>query len=170
MPSERRTRMGIGALALSAIGLVTIAMREGYSDEAIIPTKGDVPTYGFGVTTRPDGSPVRMGDRTTPQRALADAATKLDTIYEAAVKRCVKVPLYQAEYDVYVSMAYNIGTGAFCSSSIAQRANAQDYRAACEAILMWRMYQGQDCSKPNRVCAGLWKDRQRDHARCMAAQ
>jgi lysozyme len=165
-----RARITIAALSLSAAGLVGIAVREGYTDAAIIPTKGDVPTYGFGMTTRPDGTPVQLGDRTTPVRALMDTASKLDTMYEASVRRCVKVPLHQAEYDVYVSMAYNIGTSAFCGSSIVKRANAQDYTGACEAILMWKMYQGIDCSKPNKVCAGLWKDRLRDHGKCMAAQ
>jgi lysozyme len=158
-------RIIVASLSLSAAGLVGIALREGYSDEAIIPTKGDVPTIGFGST-----SGVRMGDRTTPPRALARAASELDTKYEAAVKRCVHAPLHQAEYDVYVSMAYNIGTNAFCTSTIVKRANAQDYAGACEAILMWKKFGDVDCSKPNKVCGGLWSDRLRDHAKCMAAQ
>jgi lysozyme len=91
------------------------------------------------------------------------------------VKRCVHVPLHQAEFDVYVSMAYNIGAGAFCGSSIAARANASDYRGACDAILMWKRAGGYDCStlidgQPNKRCYGLWKDRVKDHSRCIAAQ
>lgn len=159
-------RVSIVALSLSAAGLVSIALREGYTDEAIIPTKGDVPTMGFGSTTG-----VKMGDRITPPRALARAASELDTVYEAAVKRCVKVPLHQAEYDVYVSMAYNIGVAGFCGSTIVKRANALDYAGACNAILMWNKAGGFDCSIPgNKQCAGLWKDRLHDHAKCEAAQ
>jgi lysozyme len=163
-------RIVVAALTLSFAGGVAILNREGYTDEAVIPTKGDVPTVGFGST---DG--VRMGDKTTPVRALNRAASELDTRYEAAVKRCVKVPLHQAEYDVYVSMSYNIGAAAFCGSSIAARANRQDYRGACEAILMWNKAGGYDCStlidgQPNKRCYGLWTDRLKDHARCMAVQ
>lgn len=159
-------RLIVAALSLSFAGGVAILNRESYTDTAIIPTKGDVPTVGFGST---EG--VKMGDTTTPVRALNRAASELDTKYEAAVKRCVTVPLHQAEYDVYVSMAYNIGAGAFCGSSIVKRANAWDYAGACDAILMWNKAGGYDCSTPgNKRCAGLWTDRLRDHARCMAAQ
>lgn len=159
-------RIVIAALSLSAAGLVGIVVREGYTDNAIIPTKGDVPTYGFGTT-----GGVNLGDKTTPVRALQRAASDLDTIYEAGVKRCVSVPLHQAEYDVYVSMAYNIGHAAFCKSSIVSRANAGNYTGACESILYYKYAAGYDCSTPgNKRCAGLWTDRQKDHARCMAVQ
>lgn len=159
-------RIIIAALSLSAAGLVGIAVRENYVGEAMIPTQGDVPTLGFGTTTG-----IRMGDRTTPVRALQRIASDLDTVYEAAVKRCVKVALHQAEYDVYVSMAYNIGASAFCSSTIVKRANEMNYVGACDAILMWKKAAGFDCSTPgNKRCAGLWTDRLRDHAKCMGAQ
>lgn len=159
-------RILIAALSLSAAGFVGIVAREGYTETAVIPTKGDVPTLGFGTT-----GGVKMGDRTTPVRAVQRAASELDTIYEAGVKRCVTVPLHQAEYDVYVSMAYNIGPAAFCRSSIARRANAQDYAGACQAILLYKFAAGYDCSTPgNQRCAGVWTDRLKDNARCMEAQ
>jgi lysozyme len=157
-----RARTVVAALTLSAAGLVGIVTREGYTDDVIIPTKGDVPTLGFGTTTG-----VKLGDRTTPVRALQRAASDLDTIYEAAVKRCVKTALHQAEYDVYVSMAYNIGVNGFCGSTIVKRANEMNYVGACDAILMWKKAGGYDCSTPgNKVCSGLWKDRLKDHAKC----
>lgn len=156
-------RNSILALTLSAAGFVAIVAREGYSDNAIIPTKGDVPTLGFGSTTG-----VKMGDKTTPQRALARAALELDTVYEKAVKQCVKSPLFQNEYDAYVSLTYNIGTGAFCGSTLVKKLNALDYAGACNQIPAWKMYQGIDCSKPNRVCGGLWKDRIALQAQCLA--
>lgn len=161
-----RTRVAIGSLALSAAGFVGIVLQEGYSDNAIIPTKGDVPTVGFGSTTG-----VKMGDTITPPRAVARAASELDTVYEAAVKRCVKAPLHQAEYDVYVDMTYNIGTAAFCQSSMVVRLNSGDYAGACNAILLWNKVGAQRCDAPgNRVCAGLWKRRLASNAKCMAAQ
>ena len=65
----RRPRTAVAALGLSAAALVGLVLREGYSDRAIIPVKGDVPTLGFGSTTRADGSLVRLGDTTTPPQA-----------------------------------------------------------------------------------------------------
>ncbi|GGY68124.1 lysozyme [Pseudoduganella albidiflava] len=160
-----KARMNVAALSLSAAAFVGILTREGYTDRAIIPTKGDVPTLGFGTT-----GGVRMGDVTTPvvaaQRALADSQQ-----FEGALRQCVTAPLHQVEYDVYVDLSYNIGASAFCRSTIVRRLNAGDYRAACDAILLFRYAAGFDCSTPgNGRCAGLWADRKRKHAQCMGAQ
>ncbi len=167
-----KARLAISGLALSAAAFVGILTREGYTATAIIPTKGDVPTVGFGTT-----GGVRMGDTTTPvkaaQRALVDVAK-----FEGAVKRCVTAPLSQAEYDVYTDLAYNIGPTNFCTNrktggpgAIPARLNALQYRAACDAILLYKFAGGHDCSAPgNRICAGVWKDRLRLHAQCLEAQ
>lgn len=156
-------RFGLGALALSAAGLVGIVVQEGYSDAAIIPVKGDVPTIGFGSTTG-----VKLGDKTTPPRALARALADVQA-YEGALKRCVTVPLYQHEYDAYVSLAYNIGPTAFCSSMLVKKLSAPDYPGACAEILRWKNFQGHDCSKAEykSLCGGLWTRRQAEFKQCM---
>lgn len=151
-----RKRSVIAGIALSASALVGIAMHEGYSDTAIIPVPGDVPTIGFGTT---EG--VKAGDRITPPKALARALTDVQK-YEGAIKRCVTVPLHQHEYDAYVSLAYNIGTGAFCGSTLVRKLNAHDYLGACQQILVWDKFNG----KP---LAGLTKRRQAEYQQCMGA-
>ena len=65
-------RITIAALALSAAGLVGLVQYEGYTDRAVIPVPGDVPTIGFGTT---EG--VSMGDRTTPHALRHSFATHL---------------------------------------------------------------------------------------------
>lgn len=158
-------RVLAAALTFSAAAFVGLLNREGYTDTAVIPVKGDVPTVGFGTT-----GGVKMGDKTTPVKAAIRALSDVQK-FEGAVKQCVKVPLHQAEYDVYVDLAYNIGPGAFCGSTIVKRLNAGDYTGACDAILMWKRVAGFDCSTPgNKVCAGLWLDRQRSYAKCTEAQ
>lgn len=172
MFSPNRPRIAIAALALSAAGFVGILQREGYTDTAIIPTVGDVPTVGFGTT-----GGVRMGDTTTPVKAATRALQDIGQ-YEGAIKQCVKVPLYQAEYDIYTDLAYNIGPFNFCTggkfggtSGIVRRLNAGDYAGACNAILDWKKAGGFDCSTPgNKRCAGVWTDRLKSHSKCMAAQ
>lgn len=126
-----RARVGIAALVLSAAGFVGIVLNEGYTDHAVIPIPGDVPTLGFGTT-----SGVRMGDRTTPPRALARALSDVSQ-FEGALKRCVKVPLHQYEYDAYADFAYNIGATAFCNSTLVKKLNAGDYAGACAEISRW---------------------------------
>lgn len=163
-------RLAISGLSLSAVALVTMLTSEGYTDRAIIPTKGDVPTMGFGSTTQLDGSAVKMGDKTTPVAAL-QRSMKFVQDGETRMKRCVTAPLHQEEYNLYVDTFYNIGPSAFCNSTIVKRLNAGDYIGACNAILMWNRVGKQRCDEPgNKICAGLWKRRLDLHAQCLAAQ
>lgn len=130
-----KARIMIPALSLSAAGLVGIVAHEGYVDTAMQPLPGDKLTIGFGSTTRSDGSPVQPGDKTTPTKALQQAARSIE-VKESALKRCfVGIKLYQHEYDAYVSLSYNVGAGAVCKSTIPQKLAALDYEAACRTIL-----------------------------------
>lgn len=139
---------------MSAAALVALVGHEGYTDRAVIPVKGDVPTIGFGTT---EG--VKMGDATTPPKALARALQDVGR-YEGALKLCVKVPLHQHEYDAYVSLAYNIGSRAFCGSTLARKLNEGDYPGACREILRWDRFKGQ----PLR---GLTTRREREYRQCI---
>ena len=149
-------RIAISALALSASALVGIAVHEGYSPVAYRPVPGDVPTIGFGTT---DG--VKMGDRTDPVQALTRKLADVQR-FEGALRQCVRVPLHQHEYDAFLSLAYNIGPGAFCGSTLVRRLNAGDYAGACAEILRWDRFQGQ----PLR---GLTLRRQAEHRQCSGA-
>ena len=148
-----RTRQIAAALTLSASALVGIALHEGYRDTAYIPVPGDVPTIGFGTT---EG--VKMGDRITPLKALARALSDVQK-FEGALKQCVRVPLHQHEYDAFVSLAYNIGSGAFCGSTLVRKLNAGDYAGACAEIDRWTYAGG-------KRLPGLVKRREEERARC----
>jgi lysozyme len=149
-----KARIVIGALTLSASALVGIAVHEGYRGEAYTPVKGDVPTIGFGTTAG-----VKPGDRIEPVQALV---RKLQDVqkFEGALKQCVRVPLHQYEYDAFMSLAYNIGPGAFCGSTLVRRLNAGDYTGACNEILRWDRFRGE----PLR---GLTLRRQAESRQCL---
>jgi lysozyme len=149
-----KARIVIGALTLSASALVGIAVHEGYRGEAYTPVKGDVPTIGFGTTAG-----VKPGDRIEPVQALV---RKLQDVqrFEGALKQCVRVPLHQYEYDAFLSLAYNIGPGAFCGSTLVRRLNAGDYAGACAEILRWDRFRGE----PLR---GLTLRRQAENRQCL---
>lgn len=152
-------RTKIAGIVLSAMALITIAAHEGYRDTAYIPVPGDVPTIGFGSTTNLDSTPVRMNQRTTPVAALKRLGEDIK-VFEEAVKRCAPVPMYQHEFDAYVSLTYNIGQGAFCSSTLAKKLKAYDYDGACKEILKWDKFKGQPL-------VGLTKRRQEEYKLCM---
>ena len=141
-------------MGLSAIALVGILAHEGYSDTAYIPVAGDVPTIGFGTT---EG--VKPGDKTTPVKALSRAMTDVQK-FEGALKSCVKVPLHQYEYDAYISLSYNIGSRAFCSSTLVKLLNFGAYEEACKEILRWDKFKG----KPLK---GLTIRRQAEYKKCI---
>lgn len=147
-------RSAVASLTLSAAALVGIALNESYTDKAIQPVPGDKWTYGFGTT---EG--VKPGDTITPPKALARAYKDIQT-YEGAIKQCVTAPLTQNEYDAYVSLSYNIGTTAFCKSTLVAKLNKFDYPGACAEILRWDKFKGQPL-------AGLTKRRKQENARCL---
>jgi len=147
-------RRAIAGLSLSAAALVAMLLSEGYRDKAYTPVPGDVPTIGFGTT---DG--VKLGDTITPPKALVRALTDVQK-YEGAMKQCVTVPLHQYEYDAYSSLAYNIGPGAFCRSTLVRKLNAGDYTGACEQILKWDKFKGKPLN-------GLTIRRQQEYQTCL---
>ena len=162
-------RNAIAALSLSAAALVGLLAHEGYSDRAIIPVAGDRPTVGFGSTFREDGAPVRMGDTITPPKAVARSYAHIARD-EAGIKACVTAPLTQGEYDTMVDFAYQYGVPTLCKSSMVREANAGNYRAACDAYLLYKRVAGRDCSIRANGCYGVWTRSQDRQRRCLEAQ
>lgn len=163
-------KSAIAGLSLSAAALVALVTHEGYTDKAIIPTKGDVPTLGFGTTTNADGSKIKLGDTTTPVKALQRTLLYVQKA-DADIKRCVTSPLSQGEYDVYSDFVYQYGAGAFCKSSMVSNLNAERYTDACKALLNYRFAAGYDCSTPgNKRCWGVWERQKTRYDQCMGAQ
>ncbi|MBA4141932.1 MAG: lysozyme [Nitrosospira sp.] len=161
-PSTTQVRSAIAALVLTASTLVGIAVHEGYKDEAYVPVAGDVPTIGFGSTTG-----VRMGDRTTPERSLVRLLDEIEDVYATGVRRCVKVPLYQHEYEAFVQLAYNVGVPTFCRKALPGKPpnlidliNAERYAEACARIEAFKYGPGR------KVLPGLVKRRAEERAIC----
>lgn len=147
-------RTPIVGLGISGVALIGLLVAEGYRDHAYIPVPGDVPTIGFGTTQN-----VKMGDKITVPQALDRALSDVQK-FEGAIKSCVKVPLHQYEYDAYTSLAYNIGSSAFCRSTLVRKLNTGNYTEACKQILRWDKFKG----KPLR---GLTIRREKEYQQCL---
>ena len=166
----RHPRIAFAALTLSAAGFAGLVLEESYTSSAVVPTKGDRPTVGFGSTFRDDGSPVQMGDTITPARAVARsvAHTAKD---ESGLRKCVTGAMSQVEYDILVKFSYQYGVAATCNSSMVRNVNAGNYAQACEGYTLYRFSAGYDCSTPgNRVCGGVWTRNLERREQCLAAQ
>ncbi len=169
-------RIAVAALSLSAAGFLAWSQHEGYVDAAMIPTKGDVPTIGYGSTKYEDGTPVQMGDTITRERAKVLART---LITQDEKKFAASLPpdaeLYQEEYDVYLDFVGQYGIGNWRKSQMRKRIIAHDYAGACKAILRYRFAAGYDCStlvngRPNKRCWGVWTRQKERYDKCMGAQ
>jgi len=137
-----------------------MAVHEGYRGAAYDDGVG-VQTIGFGTTTQVDGRPVRPGDRMSPERALVRMGQDVSR-FERDMRACIgDVPLYPHEWDAYVSLTYNIGSGAFCRSTLVRRLKQTppDYAGACAEILRWNQAGG-------RVWRGLELRRQDEFKLC----
>src|SRR5690606_30574745 len=138
----------------SAVAIGTITQWEGFRSNAYLDI-GGIPTIGYGST-----EDVEMGDKIDVEGARSRLIKEVMDRYGQAVKNCVKVPLFQSEYDAYVSLTYNIGPNAFCKSTLVKKVNQEDYAGACEQIKRWNKVKG-------KVAKGLTNRREAEFALCI---
>lgn len=166
-----KARTLVSSLAASAALIVALAVSEGFTGTATIPVAGDPPTVGFGSTIHEDGTPVRLGEKMDPIRALVTLKAHVDRDEAAFQKSLEGAYLHQAEYDTYLDFTYQYGIGNWTRSSMRRLVLEGEYRAACDALLRYRYSAGYDCSTPgNKRCSGVWTRQQARHAKCIAAQ
>ena len=121
---------------LSPIGEAVLIAREGRKLKAYKDSVG-VWTIGIGHTSAAGAPLVTSG--LTITSAQCDAIFERDVqTYVAAVRKGLKVAVSQNAFDALVSICYNIGPGAFASSTFLKRINAGDLAGAYDAILMWK--------------------------------
>lgn len=137
--------------ALSPRGLALIQEFEGCRLDAYRDQRG-VLTIGTGHT----GADVTEGLQWS--QAQADATLLRDTSFAAnAIIRLVDVALNQNEFDALCSLAFNIGVGAFRSSTLLRKLNSGDHPGAAMQFAVWDRVNGE----PN---AGLARRRAAEQA------
>lgn len=147
-------------LGLSAIGLIMIAMHEGYSPTPYKDT-GGVVTNGFGNATISPNRPVSVVEALSDLRLNTESAGQ-------GVSRCVTAEMTQGQYDAYVSFAYNVGINAFCKSTMVKLANQGDKVGSCNQFDRWVYVAGKDCRIAKNNCRGIAKRRAEEKALCLS--
>lgn len=171
MNTSTRQRLAVSVLTVSLAGFGAWKVNEGYTDTAIIPTKGDVPTIGHGSTRYEDGAKVKMGDTITRPRAELLARNLMTQDERQFAASLPGVRLHQEEFDLYMDFTGQYGIGNWRASSMRRDLLAGNYPQACNDLLKYRFAAGFDCSMPgNKRCAGVWSRQLERHAKCMAAQ
>lgn len=153
----------VAAPASAAVILAAVAFVgpwEGERTEAYLDRIASPPvwTVCYGETRG-----VQAGDTYTPDQCAAMLAEAL-AVYRDELVRCIPALPDQPQgvQVALTSWGYNVGTGAACASTLARRANAGDWRAACDQLLRWDRAGGV-------VVRGLTNRRAAEHALCVGA-
>lgn len=126
---------------LSSGGILLLEQLEGKRNSMYIDSAGH-PTIGIGHLILPTEGWMNTATLTDDQvYTLLRSDIRR---FEIAVANAIKVPLEQEQFDALVILAFNIGTGAFATSTVVQRINAKDTQARIvEAWGWWNKANGQ---------------------------
>lgn len=155
MVKKNRSLISIVGAAVAAALLSLVPKFEG----TIYTTYKDpigVLTYCTGATEN-----AAWGKTYTPAECQAQLERDLARHAEG-VMACIHVPLSSGQKIAFVDLGYNIGTTAFCGSTLVRKANAGDMPGACAELSKWVRAGGQ-------VLPGLVKRRQAERELCERA-
>jgi len=131
--------------SLSTKGVYFIASFEGFFPNLYNDPVGHC-TIGYGTL-------LHLGPCTATDQASWGTLTKAGAIkllrketdrIDLAVRKMVKVPLNQAQHDVLVSFAYNVGIQALTDSTLLRLLNQGKRVAAADQLLRWNNAGGQE--------------------------
>lgn len=125
-------QFGGNYMRTSLAGIAEIARHEGFKPYMYNDQAG-YPTIGYGHKVKPGESFTRISEAEARALLIQDVGTAED-----AVNAAVTVSLNQAQFDALVSLVYNIGVGAFRTSTLLRKLNAGDYASAQQQFLAWR--------------------------------
>lgn len=129
---------------------------EGFRANAYQDSVG-VWTIGYGTTANAGvGIVPKAGVSITEAQAAEYLRVTVDR-FGAAVEAALTQPANENEFGAMVSLAYNVGPGAFKKSSVLRHFNAGNKKAAADAFLLWNKAGG-------KVLSGLTRRRKAERA------
>ena len=141
-------------MKISSKGLELIKDFEGFSSSAYLCVAKKV-TIGWGNTFYENGTKVKLGDQISKTDALKLLEVIANRDFADKIFPSIKVKVTQSQFDAMVSLAYNIGPGAFLKSTLLKKVNAGDFIGASEEFLKWNKSGGKELR-------GLTKRRERE--------
>lgn len=130
----------LAVAVLSSLGLSTLIDGEGMRTEAYLDGAG-VPTICVGHTKG-----VKMGMKVTEYEC--EVFLRQDLAWsEAAVRRLVKVPVTQHQYDALVLFVFNVGEAQFANSTLLRKLNSGDTAGALAEFPKWNKIRNPKTGK-----------------------
>ena len=109
-------------MKLNSSGYLLITEFEGFSAKPYL-CSAKIPTIGYGSTYYSDGKRVTMLDKEITKHQALEIFKTIADRFASKVSKLVTSPLNQNQFNALVSLAYNIGTGNFASSTILKKVN-----------------------------------------------
>jgi lysozyme len=159
-PNRASALVAIVGIACAGICAPLVDRFENGGRQHLVAYHGQLDPPGVWTICGGDTLGVHRGDRDTP----AGCAIRLDNRLAAFAK-----PVLVATPGLYghanqlaaaISLAYNIGAGAYAHSTVAVRFNARRWAPACDAFIMWDKAAGH-------VAQGLLNRRRAERALCL---
>lgn len=135
-------------MQISDKGIQFIIKEEGERLTAYQDSVG-VWTIGVGHTGYVDNKQITKGMTITQDKSRDILKSDLKR-FEKAVNESVNIHLNQNQYDALVSLAFNIGEGAFKRSTLLKLLNKGDYTGASQQFLVWKNAGGRPILLPRR--------------------
>ena len=88
------------------------------------------------------GKDIVRGLKYTPAQCNAFLKKEL-LVHSQAVLKCTNVPLTLNQYYAFTLFTYNVGTAAYCNSSLVKKLNLGNYQGACDGLLKWTYAKGK---------------------------
>lgn len=122
-------------LKYSENALNLIKKWEGLYLDAYLDPVG-IPTIGYGTVQYPDGKMVKLGDKITREQAEEYLRNKCDFI-QITIKDWLPLSINQNQLDAIISFCYNLGVGAFGTSTLRIKLNRGDIQGAADEFDRW---------------------------------
>lgn len=119
-------------------GLKILKSFEGCKLEAYLDIV-NVPTIGYGAT----GPDIKLGLKWTQQQCEDRLKADLKK-FETAVLAHVKIKLNSNQFSALVVFSYNVGVGAFSTSTLLKKLNRGDFTGASAEFLRWNKAGGKE--------------------------
>lgn len=127
---KQRVAVAAGALVISAAGVTGIIKHEGMVRTAYVDPVGVVTVCAGHTRT------AKLGQKLSAEQC--ERLLREDLSYaENAVRRLVRVPVTQNQYDALISWTFNFGEGKLATSTLLRKVNANDCWGAGAEFAKW---------------------------------
>ena len=152
----QKSRTAVAILTITAAGLAGTRLFEGKENRAYVERVAGnrVVTVCYGHTRT-----AVLGQTYTDAACDALLLKDMNDIYAPVVRKLVKVPLSQGEFNALVDFVYNVGEPNFRGSTLLALVNAKQYDRAALEFARWKFVNNRDCTIPANKCGGIPKRR-----------